>query len=80
MRIAVRQRQQQRDGRAERRDLRERQVDEDDAALDDVDAEVGVDAGQDQARDERRREELQDRHELIAHYLAPAALNAATSC
>jgi hypothetical protein len=58
MRIAARDRQQQRDRRAERGDLREREVHEDDAALDDVDAEIGVDAGQDQARDERRREEL----------------------
>ena len=41
-------------GRAQRRDLRQRQVDEDDAALDDVDAEVGVDAGEDQASDEGR--------------------------
>ena len=60
MRVAARERQQQRDRRAERGDLRERQVDEDDAALDDVHAEVGVDAGEDQAGDEGRREELQD--------------------
>ena len=44
---------QQRDRRAERRDLREREVDEDHAALDDVQAEVGVDAGDDQAGGER---------------------------
>ena len=46
--------------RAERRDLRQRQVDEDHAALDDVHAEVGVDAGEDQAGGKRRRQELQD--------------------
>ena len=45
---------------AERRDLRERQVDEDHAALDDVHAEVGVNAGQNQAGDERRRQKLQN--------------------
>ena len=58
VRIAARERQQQRDRRAERRDLRQREVDEDDAALDDVHAEIGVDAGQDQAGDEGRRQEL----------------------
>ena len=51
---------QHRDGGAERRDLRERQVDEDDAALDDVHAEIGVDPGQDEAGGERRRQELGD--------------------
>ena len=60
MRIAARDRHQQRDGGAERRDLREREVDEDDPALDDVHAQVGVDARQDQAGDERRRQELED--------------------
>ena len=45
------------DRRAERRDLREREVHEDDAALDDVQAEVGVDARDDQARGDRRGEE-----------------------
>mgnify|MGYP003693575313 CR=1 FL=1 len=57
--IAAGERQQQRDGRAERRDLRQRQVHEDDAALDDVHAEVGVDAGEDQAGGERRRQEVE---------------------
>ncbi len=61
VRIAAGERQQHRERRAERRDLRERQVDEDDAALDDVHAEVGVDAGEDQAGGKRRRQELQDR-------------------
>ena len=78
MRIAAGERQQQRDRRAERGDLREREVDEDDAALDDVHAEVGVDAGQDQARDERRREEL-DGSSCPSGYFAPVALIASTS-
>ena len=64
MRIAARQRREQRDGRAERGDLREREVDEDDPPLDDVDAQIGVDAGEDQAGDERRRQELDDDREL----------------
>ena len=41
-------------------DLRERQVDEDDAALDDVQAEIRVDAGDHQRGDHRRREKLQN--------------------
>ena len=49
VRVAARHRQQQRDRRAERGDLRQRQIHEDHPALDDVHAEVGVDAGQDQA-------------------------------
>ena len=70
VRIAAGARQQHRDRRAERGDLREREVDEDDAALDDVHAEIGVDAGQDQAGDERRRQELEDLPDReIAHYL-----------
>ena len=65
---------QQRDRRAERRDLRQREVDEDDAALDDVDAEVGVDAGQDQAGDERRRQELRaSQVSMIALLRAPSS-------
>ena len=59
--IAVRERHQQRDGGAERRNLRERQIDEDDAALDDVHAQIGVDAGEDQAGGERRREKREHR-------------------
>ena len=46
--------------RAERRDLREREVDEDHPSLDDVQTEVGVNAGDDQARRDRRRQELQN--------------------
>ena len=49
-------------GRPKRRDLRERQVDENDAPLDNVHTEVGVDPGQDQARDESRQEDLKDGH------------------
>ncbi len=60
MGIAAGKWQQHRHRRAERGDLRQRQVDEDHAAFDDVHAEVGVNTGQDQARDKRRREELQD--------------------
>ena len=49
----------QRDGRAERGDLREREVDEDDPALDHVHAEVGVDAGQDEAGQKRAERETE---------------------
>jgi hypothetical protein len=55
VRIALARRQQQRHGRPQRRDLGEREVDEDHAPLDDVHAEIGVDAGQDQARRKGRR-------------------------
>ena len=44
------------DGRAQGRDLGQREVDEDHAALDHVHAQVGVDSGQDQARDEWRQQ------------------------
>ena len=54
-----------RDGRAERGDLRERQIHEDHAAFDDVHAQIGVDAGQNQAGDERRSQELE--HRPIEH-------------
>ena len=60
VRIAVRDRQEQRDGGAEGRDLRERQVDEDDPALDDMHAQIGVNAGDDEARGKRQREEAQN--------------------
>ena len=59
MGIAARERQQQRDRGAERGDLREREVDEDDAPLHDVDAEIGVDAGEDQAGGEGREQEAE---------------------
>jgi hypothetical protein len=45
--------------RAERRDLGERQVDEDHLAQEDVDAEVAVDADQDQAHRQRRQHPAQ---------------------
>jgi hypothetical protein len=46
--------------RAQGRDLGEREVDEDHPPLHHVDAQVGVDAGQDEAGRERGGEELQD--------------------
>ena len=49
------------DRRAQRRDLREREVHEDDAALDDVQAQVGVDARDDERGGDRRKQELKDR-------------------
>ncbi len=39
-------------------------------ALDDVDAEVGVNPGQDQARDESRQEELENGHRSTSAHLA----------
>jgi len=54
VRIAARYRQKERNGRAERRDLGEREIDEDDAALDDMHAEVRVDSREDEAGRERR--------------------------
>ena len=56
VRIAAADRQQHGDGRAERRNLRQRQIDEDDAAFDHVNTEIGVNAGENQAGDERRRQ------------------------
>ena len=52
------------DGRTEGGDLGEREVDEDHPALDHVHAQVGVDAGQDQARHEGRQEQLENAHFL----------------
>ena len=49
---------QQRDRDAERGDLGQREVDEDHAAREHVQAEVGVDAGQHEARQERQREQI----------------------
>ena len=77
MGIAVRPRRQQRDGGAERRDLRQRQVDENHAALDDVHAEVGVNAREDQAGRETRQQERQ--HRCVEHYFVPPFLIASTS-
>ena len=77
VRVLPREGEQDRDRGAERGDLRERQVDEDDAALHDVDAEVGVDAGQDQAGHEGSGEEPEDVE--CPCYLAPVSLMVATS-
>ncbi len=44
-------------GRAQGRDLRQRQIDEDNAALDHVHAEISVNASQDQAGKKRQNEE-----------------------
>ena len=48
VRIAAERRHDHGDRRAERGDLRERQIDEDHAALDHVQSEIGMDAGDDQ--------------------------------
>ena len=66
-------RRQQRDGGAERRDLSERQIDEDHPALHDVDTQVGVDARQNQAGDEGRRQKSQHRS---FHSTDPCSLEA----
>ena len=78
MRVAIRDRQQHRDRRTESRNLRQREIDEDDAALHDVDAEIGVDPGENQTRDEGRREKLENGREVHG-YFAPVRLIAATS-
>jgi hypothetical protein len=44
--------------RAQRRDLRERKIHEDDAALDDVQPQIGVDARDDECGGDRRKQEL----------------------
>ena len=49
----------QRGRHAERRDLREGEVDEDHAAREDVQAEVGVDPREHEAREEWEREDLE---------------------
>ena len=60
---------------AQRGDLREREVDEDHASLDDVDAEVGVDSRQDEARDEGGEEDLEDAHFLSFIALTNASMS-----
>ena len=57
------------DGSAQGGDLRQRQVHEDHAALHHVHAQVGVNAGQDQAGQKRQREELKDFHSFIVSRL-----------
>ena len=64
---------QKRHGRAERRDLRQRQIDEDDIAGEDLDAEISVDADKAHRDQERRPEEGQ----CFGHRAA-AATSAAT--
>ena len=54
--VAVRNRQQQRNRGPERRNLREREIDENHAALDHMDAQIRVNAGKDEAGDEGRRQ------------------------
>ena len=52
-----------RDGGAERRDLRQRQIHEDHAALHHVDAQIGMNAGQNQARDEGSQQKRKSVHD-----------------
>ena len=75
--ITARKRQQQRDRGTKRRDLREREIDEDHPALDDVDAEVRVNPRKDEAGGEARRQKGE--HRGIEHYFAPVFLIASTS-
>jgi hypothetical protein len=77
VRVPAGERQQDRDRGAERGDLGEREVDEDDAPLDHVHAQVGVYPGEDQAGDERRREKPEDVE--VHGYLAPVSWMAAES-
>jgi len=51
-----------RDGSAESGDLRQREIDEDHAALDNVHTEIRVDASQDQAGHERSNEKRKNLH------------------
>ena len=63
----------ERGGRAERRDLRKREIDEDHFARQHLDAEIGVDADEADRHQERRPEEC----ERLAHRAA-AAVSAST--
>ena len=62
------------DGRAKRRDLCQRQIDEDHFARQHLNAEIGMDADQAHGHQERRPEELQ----RIDHRVAAAAVSAST--
>ena len=62
------------DGGAERRDLREREIDEDDLAAQHLDAEIGVNPDQAERDQERRPQQLK----RVAHRPA-CAVSAATS-
>ena len=72
MRVAARYRHQQRNGGAERGNLRQRQIDEDHAALDDVHTEIRVNPGQDEAGGKRRGEKLENRR---VHAICPRRLS-----
>ena len=61
MGITAGKRHQDRDRPAKRRDLGQREVDEDDASLDNVNTEIGVNAGQNEAGGEWRRQERECR-------------------
>ena len=65
--------------RAESRDLGKRQVHEDDAPLDDVDTEIGVNPGQDEARDEGGQKDLEGRHFAPPFLAASASVSSLTS-
>ena len=62
------------DRRAERRDLRERQIDEDHFASEDLNAEIGVDADKTYGHQERRPE----KYEWLDHRTAAADFRAST--
>ena len=62
------------DGRTQRRDLRQRQIDKDHFAGQHLNAEIGVDADQAHRHQEGRPEKLQG----IDHRMAAAAVSAST--
>ena len=64
----------ERNGRAKRRDLCQRQIDEDHFAGQNLNAEIGVDADQAHRHQKRRPEKLQ----CIDHRIAAAAVSAST--
>jgi hypothetical protein len=59
------------DDRPERGDLRQREVDEDHAALDDVHAEVGVNAGENQSGQKRQIEKRKNVSHLASRVGSP---------
>src|SRR4029450_13752652 len=63
--------------RSQRRHLRQREVDEEDAPPDDVEPEVSMDAGEDQGRQRREAEEGQ--RQDLAHGVLPPATRCSTS-
>src|SRR4029077_1467190 len=54
------------DDGAQRGDLRKREVHENNATLDDVHAKIGMDAGQDQARQERQNQKRKNLHRMLS--------------